>query len=193
MPLPDTQDHIQTYWHIGNTYRNDKQCATFIQHISQAQRHEIEEMVDEAKFVFLICDSSTDNSHTKAELAFVRYCHQGSIIVHFVGVKHIAKGGAQVIEVTMSTLFTDYFAGPSWEKKIVGTGTDGASTVLGKNNGFVAKLRQRLYRTELVAVHCSAHINELAYKEAARGIQLYKKVDALFLLLLSEQPPQASF
>ncbi|KAI0212098.1 hypothetical protein LSAT2_002989 [Lamellibrachia satsuma] len=36
-----------------------------------------------------------------------------------------------------------YFAGPSWEKKIVGTGTDCASTMLGKNNGFVAKLRQR--------------------------------------------------
>ena len=157
MPLPDTQDHIQTYWYTSNTYRNDKQCATFIQHISQAKRHEIKEMVAEAKFVFLICDGSTDNSHTEAELAFVWYCHQGSIIVHFVGVKRIAKGGAQVIEVAMSTLFTDYFACHSWEKKIVGTGTDGASTMLGKNNGFVAKLRQRLYRPELVDVHCSAH------------------------------------
>ena len=97
--------------------------------------------------------------------------------------KNIAKGHAQVIEVAMSTLFTDYFAGPSWEKKIVGTGTDGASTMLGKNNGFVAKLQQRLDRPELVAVHCSAHRNELAYKEAARGIQLYKKVDALLLSL----------
>ena len=62
----------------------------------------------------------------------------------------------------------------------MGTGTDGA---LGKNNGFVAKLRQRLDRPELVAVHCSAHRNELAYKDAARGIQLYKKVDALLLSL----------
>ena len=134
---------------IGNTYRNDKQCATFIHHIAQAQRDEIKEMVTEAKFVSLICDGSTDNSHTKAELAYVRYCHQGSINVHFVGVKNIAKGDAQVTEVAMSTLFTDYFAGPSWEKKIVGTGTDGASTMLGKNNGFVAKLRQWLDRPEL--------------------------------------------
>ena len=68
-----------------------------------------------------------------------------------------------MIEVAMSTLFTDYFAGPSWEKKIVGTGTDGPITKVGENNGFAAKLRQRLDRPELVAVHCSAHINELAY------------------------------
>ena len=99
---------------IGNTYINDKQCATFIHHIAQAKRDEIKEMVAKAKFVSLICDGSTDNSHTEAELAYVRYCHQGSINVHFVGVKHIA------------------FAGSSWEKKIVGTGTDGASTMLGK-------------------------------------------------------------
>ena len=86
--------------------------------------------------------------------------------------KNIAKGDAQVIEVAMSTLFTDYLAVPSWEKKIVGIGTDGASTMLGKNNGFVVKQRQRLDRLELVAVHCSAHRNELAYNDAARGIQL---------------------
>ncbi|KAI0216414.1 hypothetical protein LSAT2_031565, partial [Lamellibrachia satsuma] len=69
----------------------------FIHHIAQAQRDEIKEMVAEAKFVSLICDGSTDNSHTEAELAYVR--------------------------------------------------------------------------------------NELAYKDAARGIQLYKKVDALLFSL----------
>ena len=46
----------------------------------------------------------------------------------------------------------------------------------------MAKLRQRLDRPELVAIHCSAR-NELAYKDAARRILLYKKVDALFLSL----------
>ena len=77
---------------------------------AQAQRDEIKEMVAEVKFVSLICDGSADNSHTEAELAYVQYCHQGSTNVHFVGVKNIAKGYAQVIEVAMSTLFTDYFA-----------------------------------------------------------------------------------
>ena len=47
----------------------------------------------------------------------------------------------------------------------------------------MAKLRQWLDRPKLVAVHCSAHRNELAYKDAAHGIQLYKKVDALLLSL----------
>ena len=52
----------------------------------------MKKMVAEAKFVSLICDGSNDNSHTEAELAYVRYCHQGSINVHFDGVKIIAKG-----------------------------------------------------------------------------------------------------
>ena len=77
---------------IGNTYINDKQCAMFIHHIAQAQRDEIKEMVAEAKFVSLICDGSTDNSYTEAELAYVWYCHQGSINVHFVGVKILPRG-----------------------------------------------------------------------------------------------------
>ena len=64
-------------------------------------------MVAEAKFVSLVCDGSTDNSQTEAELVYVRYCHKGSINVHIVGVKNIAKGDAKVIEVAMSTLFTD--------------------------------------------------------------------------------------
>ena len=38
----------------GNTYRNDKKCATFIHHTAQAQRVEIKEMVAEVKFVSLI-------------------------------------------------------------------------------------------------------------------------------------------
>ena len=36
---------------IDNTYRTDKQCATFIHHIAQAQKDEIKERVTEAKFV----------------------------------------------------------------------------------------------------------------------------------------------
>ena len=82
---------------IGNTYRNDKQCATFIHHIAQAQRDEIKQMAAEAKFVSLSCDGSTDNSHTEAKLAYVRFCHQGSISVHFVGVKSDRSGNVNFL------------------------------------------------------------------------------------------------
>ena len=70
----------------------------------------------------------------------MRYCHQGMIVVHFVGIKNVAKGDAQTIE-----------RGNSWESKLVGTGTDGASNMLEKNNGFVAKLKNRIGRPSLDA------------------------------------------
>ena len=166
---------------IGRTHQNDKQCAEFIHHIAQAPQCVIREIVDKVKFISLICDGSTDSSRTEAELAFIRCCHKGAISVHFVGVKNVGKGDAQGIERATSTLFKEYFGGPTWERKLVGTDTDGASNMLGKNNGFVARLRARLTRPELVGVHCSAHRNELAYKNAACSIKLFKKVDSLLL------------
>ena len=92
-----------------------------------------------------------------------------------------SEGCRQGIEGATSTMFTEYFGGPTWERKLVGTGTDGASNMLGKNNGFVARLRARLNTPELVVVHWSAHRNELVYKDAARSIKLYEKVDSLLL------------
>ena len=131
---------------IGRTYQNDKQCAKFIHHIAQARRCVISEIVDKVKFISLICDGSTDSSRTEAALEFIRCCHKDAISVHFVGVKNVAKGDAHGIEVAISTLFTEYFGGPTWERKLVGTDTDGASNMLSKNNGFVARLRARLNR-----------------------------------------------
>ena len=72
------------------------------------------------------------------------------IVVHFVGIKNVAKGDAQTIERGISTRHI-YFGGNSWESKLVGTGTDGASNMLGKNNGFVAKLKNRIGRPSLDA------------------------------------------
>ena len=164
---------------IGNTYRNDKQCAMFIHHIAQAHRDEIKEMVAEAKFVSLICNGSTDNTHTEAELAHVRYCHQGSIKVHFFGVK-ILKWQCQLS--SQITLLAPCGKRRLWELELTAQAPCWGKT-----------MDLWLDRPELVAVHCSAHRNELAYKDAARRIQLYKKVDALPLssyFFYRNSPPQ---
>lgn len=52
-----------------------------------------------------------------------------------------------------------------WEtstSKLVALGSDGAAVMLGKNNGVIALLQAQ--QPSMIAVHCSGHRLELAYK-----------------------------
>ena len=52
--------------------------------------------------------------------------------------------------------------------KIVGTGTDGASVMLGCRNGFVMQLKNHTEHNFIFSRHCSAYRLELAYKESCK-------------------------
>ena len=75
--------------------------------------------------------------------------------------------------------------GSMWKMEVVGFGTDGASVMMGSNNGTVKKIKDQLARPYILAVHCSAHRLELAYKDACKQIalRLYEKVDLMMLNL----------
>ena len=60
------------------------------------------------------------------------------------------------------------------KKKLVGMSTDGASVMLGKNNGVYAKLKE--LQPSLVAIHCMAHRLELSYKDGVKDLPLYNKL-----------------
>ena len=76
-----SKNHIQTLCgRIPWMTRNGCKLATPTETTSSVQRLSIKLLRHKgmkSKFVSLICDGSTDNSNTEAELAYVRYCHQG--------------------------------------------------------------------------------------------------------------------
>lgn len=73
-------------------------------------------------------------------------------------------------------------AGDDFAKKLVATGTDGASTMLGKNSGAVQRIRDLLDKPWLIGVHCSGHKLELSFKDAVKSkVPLFVKVDCLLL------------
>lgn len=67
----------------------------------------------------------------------------------------------------------------SYNLKLVGMGSDGASVILGCNEGVAALLRQD--QPAMVAVHCYSHKLELAFKDTIRKIPLDNKM-SVFLL-----------
>ena len=61
-----------------------------------------------------------------------------------------------------------------FRKKLVALGSDGASVKLGQNNGVIAKLQEM--QPAVIAVHCSGHRLELAYKDSIKKVQKAEKV-----------------
>ena len=64
-----------------------------------------------------------------------------------------------------------------FENKLVALGSDRASVMLGKNNGVIALLRD--IQPNVIAVHCSRHRLELAFKDTLKSTPTGEKVITL--------------
>ncbi|CAC5403614.1 unnamed protein product [Mytilus coruscus] len=163
---------------IGTQYRTDKKAAEFASFIAKAEVAKITQDMKDICFISAISDGSTDSSYQEAEIVFVRHCHKGDINIIFALVKNIPKADADSIsKVIMSGMkkFDDDYA-----KNIVECGTDGASVMLGSKTGSVQRLREAVGRPWLIAVHCSGHKLELAFKDTIKKkINLYDKLSLL--------------
>ena len=167
---------------IGTSYRTDKKAAEFIHAMAQDARNKIKEEFQESNFFSVILDGATDTSSQEAEICYVRLCRKGNIKVFFLGITNVGKANAENILRATTTMLNQYF-GQSWMSKIVGTGTDGASVMLGCRNGFVMQLKNYTERDFIFSMHCSAHRLELAYKESCKEVPLFKIFDTLMLNL----------
>ena len=128
--------------------------------------------MESPKFVSFISDATTDSSITEAEIVFIRYA---------IGRVNVMKADAVTLKKAVIDCEEKYLD-IQWQdlvKKLVGFGSDGAAVMLGKNNGVVAQLKKD--QLCLQAVHCYAHRLELAYKDALKRVDLYKKLSALLL------------
>ena len=61
--------------------------------------------------------------------------------------------------------------------KLVALGSDGAAVMLGKNSGVITLLQAQ--QPSMIAVHCSGHRLELAYKDSVKNFPLAEKVVTL--------------
>ena len=141
---------------VGTAYRNDKQARLFTHHIAEVAREQIRDDVATAKFLSLISDGSTDSAALEAEMIYVRHAHRGAISVNVAGYVNVERANApgilDAITIAMSRL--DVMLA-DWQQKLVDFGSDGASVMVGKNNGVVALLRQ--LQPAVPGVHCAAH------------------------------------
>lgn len=161
---------------LGTSYRNRESSKQFIQAISETEFQKVTAIVNEAKFVCVIGDGSTDSSIREQEMWFIRSCTSGTVSVHFAGVhatekanaENIIKGLKSVIEKNLKIKWNDIVS------KLVALSCDGASVNTGQKGGVGARLKTE--QPDLIVLHCMAHRLELSIKDVLKKVHLYRKV-----------------
>ncbi|KAK3103242.1 hypothetical protein FSP39_017756 [Pinctada imbricata] len=161
---------------MGETYRNVMSAKNFVTAIAHVEFRNIAKIVDEAKFLCVIGEGSTDTSIREQEMWFVRLCIKGDIKVYFIGVESAERADAEHIVSGLKNIILENLMMDSAEfiRKLVSLGCDGASVMVGCKAGVSALLKQE--QPCVVTVHCMAHRLELCLKDAAKKVSVYDKI-----------------
>ena len=156
---------------------NEHKCVEFASAIADIQRQDIQDRLSGCKFISVIVDGSMDSSSTDNEMVYIQGCQKGTIATHFISCCQVERGTASQILEAIKKATETVMEWDDFQKKLVALGSDGASVMLGKNNGVIALLQK--IQPATVAVHCSGHRLELAYKDAIKKVAVAEKVVTL--------------
>lgn len=93
---------------VGTGYDNDHAAQVFTHFIAKERRIRLLSEINEAPFLTLIVDGSTDSSSREGEMVYVRFCDKGSINVHFIGYVNVARANAVGILGALDTSMERY-------------------------------------------------------------------------------------
>jgi hypothetical protein len=158
--MPKSQDY--------SSYTNRKSANDFIYCISRhLEQIQIKNML-ESPFFSLMVDESTDRSLEQHLVVYATYLDSkglGPPISQFMKLKNVIDGKGKTIYDSVSELIN--VRGLQYKNLIV-VSTDGASAMIGHENGFVSFLKKNT--PNLITVHCVAHRESLATADASKKI-----------------------
>ncbi|CAI7761987.1 unnamed protein product, partial [Closterium sp. NIES-54] len=126
----------------------------------------------ESPWMSLSLDESTDRIHGKHLIIYVTYLKNRAVVNEFLTLITVDRADA----ASLSSAVVQYLTGIGVDlQKVTGIATDGASVMVGKNNGVVARLRMRI--PHLASTHCIAHREALAAKDAVEAVPELNMID----------------
>ena len=163
---------------VGDRYSmNVHNCTEFASAIADVQRNIIRDNLTRCKFVSVIVDGSMDNSITDNEMIYLQTCQAGSVQTNFIYCCQVERGTAPKIVDAIQKAVETVTNWSEFKNKLVALGSDGASVMLGKNNGVIALLQA--IQPSMIAVHCSGHRLELAFKDTVKKVANADKIITL--------------
>ena len=169
---------------LGQGYKNDQACATFVDYIAKEQQEILVRALTSAKFFSLQADGSMDAGNVENELYLALYfdprAKDGKVHVRnrFLSVRHPKHGTAEGLFECFQRAVS-HVGIVDWEDKLVGFGCDGASVNIAAG-GLRGYLEQSV--PWVVVFWCLAHRLELSLKDALSGT-LFSSIDNMLMRL----------
>ncbi|CAI7912729.1 unnamed protein product [Closterium sp. NIES-53] len=117
-------------------------------------------------------DESTDRVHGKHLIIYATFFKNTTVVTEFLTLITVDCRDA----ASLTSAVVQYLTAIGVDlQKISGISTDGASVMTGKNNGVVERLRMRI--PHLASIHCIAHREALAARDAADAVPELCMVD----------------
>ena len=156
-------------------YRNSHGAKDIISCISADLEAQLVAEIKAAKFYSLIIDESTDISTESHLVIYAKYLdHKNSDSkTAFLKLLKLPAGTAAAIYLSVSNYLTAQQLSPL---NIVGFGSDGCSTMMGRNNGVYAKFRKD--NPYILQNHCFMHRLQLCIKDA-NDLGIVTKINTL--------------
>ena len=151
----------------GNAkYTSQESMYEFVTVLSQCIESDIGAEIQQAEYISLMCDETTDESITKQLIVYAQYVVDGELMVRYLKIQHLRDGTAETIEQTLLAICRH----ASIEVcKVVGLGSDGASVMVRRRSGVATRLKA--HNSAILSVHCVAHRLALAAGQSSDSIK----------------------
>lgn len=176
LSVQDIHEHIAKYVKIPESWRSKNYAFEFVECISLVLRTQLMTELRKSAFHTLIIDESTDISVQKMLIVYFKYRPEREIVCRtiFGGIVKLSSCDS----VSIVTAIKQFYCENDLDlQKMVMFTSDGASVMLGKNNGVAAILRREIHH--LCEQHCVAHREDLAVEDAWKQASLLHDIETL--------------
>jgi len=146
---------------FNSNYRNDKGTFEFLESISQKVQENLMKEVCSSPYIGLMLDESTDICSQKYLVINIKYFYKNQIKERFCALINLHSADANRI----CSVVLDFLSSYKLQGKVAAISTDGASVMLGKDNGVAIKLKGYLKNENLIINHCLSHRLNLGAKD----------------------------
>ncbi|XP_078538800.1 zinc finger protein 862-like [Lissotriton helveticus] len=176
LSVQDIHDHLALYVKIPDSWRSKNYAFEFLEAINSVIHCEAMTELRQALYHTLIIDESTDISVSKMLILYFKFRPVTSTEhkTQFGGIVKLTSCNAEAITTAVKEFYT---ANELDLMKMVMFTSDGASVMLGKNNGVATRLKQSI--PHLVEQHCVAHREDLGVDDAWKRVPMIKEMETL--------------
>jgi hypothetical protein len=160
-------------------YSGEYGCGEWLDSIANITKKKLLDKIYESSFYGLMFDESTSLGGQKYLIVYCIYTDRMTMqrFTSFLGLLELHALDAHAVEYAIVSYLNKCNLSIH---KLVGISTDGASVMIGKNEGVVAKMKRRIGE-HVISTHCAAHRLALACSNAGKDVLTLQTVDRILM------------